>query len=83
MTADETLIKHNIEAFIASKLAQPITHRVDTIYSDGTIKGHQVRSEGAAQTHIDFVVKPKLNRDLLDRATGRTVRVVGHRVVKL
>lgn len=62
-------------AAVAALLA-PKTHRVVTRYQGGLIRILETRNEASAQTHADFVERPKLGRDLIDRATGATVRVV-------
>lgn len=69
-------IKAQIEARIQRELAKPKTHEVVTVYADGTEKHHATRSAASAKTHYDFVEFPKLGRDLIDRETGKTVRVV-------
>jgi hypothetical protein len=65
----------NIEAFLADHLARPLTHRVVTTYADGNTKSHDTR--GAAQAENWAVgERRKIGRDLIDRATGLTVRVI-------
>jgi hypothetical protein len=60
---------------IAAAMARPMTHVVLTRYADGTIKRHETR--GAAQAANWAIGEDrKIGRDLIDRATGKTVRVV-------
>ncbi|MEC5289402.1 MULTISPECIES: hypothetical protein [unclassified Aurantimonas] len=70
----------NIEAFLAAKLAQPITHIVVTKYADGAERSHSVRSMGAAENYATGE-RRKIGRDLISRDTGATVRVVSVEVV--
>ena len=72
----------NIEAFLAEQLARPMTHRVVTTYADGKTKRHDTR--GAAQAENWAVgERRKIGRDLIDRETGSTVRVVSVEVAAL
>lgn len=73
----------NIEARIAAELAKPITHHVITTYADGRQKVHGTRSAGAANTHVDFVVRPRMGRDLIDRETGDSVCVVSFEIKEI
>lgn len=73
----------NTEALIAAQLAKPITHHVIITYADGRQRIHGTRSAGAAKTHVDFVVRPRLGRDLIDRETGNTVRIVSVEIVEV
>jgi hypothetical protein len=60
---------------IAAALAKPITHKVVTLYADGRTRTHEARSLAAAENWATGE-RRKLSRDLIDRETGRTVRVV-------
>ncbi|GAA4108687.1 hypothetical protein ACFFTN_01290 [Aminobacter aganoensis] len=72
----------NIEAFLAEQLARPMTHRVVTTYADGNTKSHD--TFGAAQAENWAVgERRKIGRDLTDRTTGSTVRVVSVEVAAL
>lgn len=68
---------------IAAALVMPKTHAVVTTYADGATKRHETRNFASANTHADFVERPKIGRDLIDRMTGKTVRVVSVEIVKL
>jgi hypothetical protein len=65
----------DMESFIAAQLAKPKTHTVLTTYADGTVKEHQTASLAQAKNWA-IGESRKLGRDLIDRATGKTVRVV-------
>lgn len=71
-----------MEAFLQAQLAKPMTHKVITLYVDGAIKTHETRSAAAAENWV-IGERRKLNRDLIDRTTGKTVRVVNVEVVAL
>lgn len=62
-------------ARIAAASAAPKTHRVVTTYACGKTRTFDSRSEACAE---NFAVgeRRKLGRDLIDRDTGATVRVV-------
>jgi hypothetical protein len=62
-------------ALIARRLAEPMTHCVITSYACGKTKRHETRSAEAAENWA-VGERRKLGRDLLDRDTGKTVRVV-------
>ena len=66
----------NVEAFLQAKLAQPLTHRVTTLYANGTVKTHDTRSLGAAENFAIGETR-KVGRKLIDRATGQAVEIVG------
>lgn len=68
---------------IQATLATPKTHVVVTTYADGTVKRQEAHSATAANTHADFVERPKIGRDLISRDTGKTVRVVSVEIVAL
>lgn len=72
----------NIEARIAAALAQPLTHRVSTVYAGGAVKHHDVRNLGAANNWA-IGERRKLGRKLLDRITGETVEVVAVEISEL
>jgi len=67
---------------IQAALAAPKTHAVLTVYADGNVKRHETRSLATAQNHA-IGERRKINRDLVDRETGRAVRVVSVDVVAL
>lgn len=62
-------------AFLAAQFARPLTHRVTTTFASGNARTHDVRSEGAAENYATGE-RRKIGRDLIDRPTGETVRVV-------
>lgn len=67
---------------IAAALAKPVTHAVITTYADGTTYRHETR--GAAQAENWAIgERRKIDRDLIDRATGKSVRVVSVEIVTL
>lgn len=65
----------NIETFLQSQLARPLTHRVTTVYASGVTKIHDVRSLGMAENWA-IGERRKIGRDLISRETGETVRVI-------
>lgn len=72
----------NVEARIAAALAQPLTHRVSTVYAGGLVKTHDVRSLGAANNWA-VGERRKIGRKLLDRATGEAVEVIAVEISEL
>lgn len=60
---------------MAAQLARPFTHRVIVTYASGKIRTHDVRSGGAA-TNYAIGERRKIGRDLIERETGKPVRVV-------
>lgn len=56
-------------------LAMPHTHAVVTKYADGNGRRFTTRSAGSAETHA-VGERRKIGRDLIERDTGKTVRVV-------
>lgn len=60
---------------IAAALAAPLTHKCVTLYADGSAKEHLTRSAATAE---NFAIgeRRKIGRDLINRETGKTVRVV-------
>jgi len=65
----------NATEFLANQLAKPLTHRVTTLYASGAVKTHDTRSLGAAENFAKGESR-KIGRDLIDRATGKAVRIV-------
>jgi hypothetical protein len=65
----------NAETFLRAQLAKPLTHRVTTRYQSGVVKTHDTRSLAAAENYATGE-RRKVDRDLIDRTTGATVRVV-------
>jgi hypothetical protein len=60
---------------IAKALAAPKTHKAVTLYEDGSAKEHLTASLAQAKNWA-IGERRKIGRDLIDRATGKTVRVV-------
>src|SRR5690606_31548043 len=67
---------------IARELAKPMTHRVVTTYADGAIRSHETRGLAQAENYATGE-RRKIGRDLVDRATGATVRVVAVDIVPI
>jgi hypothetical protein len=67
---------------IARELAKPITHEVRTTYADGRVRTHGTRGEKQAEMHA-ILERRKIGRDLLERETGKTVRVNSVSIVAL
>jgi hypothetical protein len=65
----------NTEAFLAAQFARPITHHVVSTYACGKAERHEVRSLGAAENYATMR-RRQIGRDLIERDTGKTVRVV-------
>lgn len=64
-----------IQERIAAELAKPLTHKCVTLYADGSAKEHQTRGWPQANNWAIGELR-KVGRDLIDRETGKTVRVV-------
>lgn len=60
---------------IAAALAAPKTHKVVTLFADGRAREFETRSLASAETYA-VGERRKVGRDLIDRETGKTVRVV-------
>lgn len=67
---------------IAAALAMPKTHKVITTYADGRVREFETRSEKTAENHA-ALDRRNIGRDLIDRETGKTVRVVSVRVAPI
>lgn len=67
---------------ITAALAVPKTHKVVTTYANGATREHLTRSEATAEMYA-IGERRKVGRDLLDRDTDETVRVVSVEVVTL
>jgi len=70
------------EQLIAAALAAPKTHAVVTTYADGRERRFDTRNAGSAENHA-VGERRKIGRDLIDRNTGATVRVVSVEVVAI
>jgi hypothetical protein len=71
-----------VDGLIAAALAAPKTHAVVTTYECGRVKRFDTRSAASAENHATGE-RRKLGRNLIDRDTGATVRVVAVEVVVL
>lgn len=60
---------------IAAQAAKPITHRVTTYFEGGRVYRHDVRSAAAAENWA-IGERRKIGRELRNRETGETVRVI-------
>jgi len=67
---------------IASALAAPKTHCVVTAYACGKTRRHETRNKASAENYA-VMERRKVGRDLIDRETGATVRVVSVSIEKL
>lgn len=65
----------NVQQLIAAELAKPMTHKCVTLYADGSAKEHQARGRAQAENWA-IGERRKVGRDLIDRTTGKTVRVL-------
>lgn len=65
----------NAMALINAALAAPKTHSVVTRFADGRERRFDTRCIGSAENHA-VGERRKIGRDLIDRLTGDTVRVV-------
>jgi len=71
----ESELQAAIEAKLALIIAQPITHTVVVTYLDGTSRSLGVRGAKAAENNAR-AERRHIGRPLIDRETGRIVRVV-------
>lgn len=60
---------------IATRLAAPKHFRITTTYASGVAKTREVETKGQAENWATGE-RRKIGRDLIDRMTGKTVRVV-------
>lgn len=65
----------DIRARLEALAAAPKTHRVTTHYACGKTRTFDAHSEAAANTHA-ITESRNVDRDLIDRVTGATVRKV-------
>lgn len=71
-----------IHPLIAAAIAAPKTHKVVTTYADGRVREFETRNLITAENHA-VIDRRKVGRDLIDRDTGDTVRVVSVTVCKI
>jgi len=69
-------------ALLARRLAAPKSFNVLTTYADGSTIDHLTETRGQAETY-KAVRSGKIGRDLIDRETGKTVRIVSVEIVAL
>lgn len=69
-------------ALVAAMLAKPITHNVVTTFADGSARRFGVRSAAQGENYATGE-RRKIGRDLINRETGATVRIVSVEVVAL
>lgn len=67
---------------ISAALAAPKTHAVVITYSDGSEHRLETRSEVTARAHLE-VYRGQMNRDIISRETGKTIRLMSREVVAL
>jgi hypothetical protein len=60
---------------VAAALAAPKTHEVVTTFASGAVRTFATRSLGSAEMHA-VLERRKVGRELINRETGETVRVV-------
>ena len=65
----------NVNPLIAAALAAPKTHQVVTTYADGRVRRFPTRSLVTAQNHA-VIDRRRIGRDMIERDTGRKVRIV-------
>lgn len=65
----------NVPAIVAAQLVKPITHNVVTKFADGKERKFGVRSFAQAENY-SVGERRKIGKDLINRETGVTVRVV-------
>lgn len=69
-------------ALIARMQARPNTLRVQTTFVDGSTRHHDVATMGQAENYATGE-RRKVGRDLINRETGATVRVVSVDILPL
>lgn len=69
-------------AIIARIQAMPLTHKVVTKWSDGSVNEMEVRSIKQAENH-KITMSRMAGRDLISRETGLKVRVTSIEIVAL
>jgi S-ribosylhomocysteine lyase LuxS involved in autoinducer biosynthesis len=78
----EQQIAADTEAFLQRILALPKTHAVVATYECGKVYRYEAHSLKSAENHA-IGWHRKVGRDLIDRMTGRTVKVVSVEVAAL
>lgn len=67
---------------IARIQAMPHTHKVITTYADGRVREFTTRSKASAENHA-VLDRRNIGRNLIVRETGKTVCIVGVKVVAI
>lgn len=62
-------------ALLDRVLSMPKTHKVVTTYADGKVSEFATRSERTAENHA-VLDRRNIGRDLIERETGRIVRII-------
>lgn len=70
------------EQLIAAALAMPHTHAVVTTYECGKVRKFTTRNLPSAESHA-IGERRKIGRELIERETGRKVRVMSVEVVAI
>ncbi|RWN51410.1 MAG: hypothetical protein EOS04_24370 [Mesorhizobium sp.] len=65
----------NVMDLIAARLAAPKNFRVTTLYESGNTRIHDTETLSQAENYATGE-RRKIGRDLIERATGKKVRVV-------
>lgn len=73
---------NSLNPLIAAALAMPKTHAVVSTYADGSTYRHETASLAQAENWA-IGERRKIGRDLIDRKTGATVRVVSVQVISI
>jgi hypothetical protein len=71
-----------INALIQQQLSRPKTHKVVTRYESGKVYEFEVASEAQAENYA-VGQRRKIGKDLIDRDSGETVRVVSVEIVRI
>lgn len=67
---------------IAKRLAAPKAFCVTTVYDSGKVRTHETETEEQAHNYAD-IFRHRMNRDLIDRDTGKTIRVTSVTISKI
>jgi hypothetical protein len=78
----EEQIAANTESLIQRLLAMPKTLAVVTRFADGSVRRHEVATRGQAENYA-VGERRKIGRDLINRETGATVRVIAVDIVSI
>jgi len=67
---------------IAAALTMSSTHKVVTTYADGRVRTFSTRNQSSAEMQATLE-RRKIGRDITDRMTGDTVRIISVIVEKI